>query len=41
MKKKLGGWIWHNKWDGEQETHHISLNINLPKIIKEWPGFKQ
>ena len=41
MKEKLGGWIWHSKWDGEKETHHINPNIKFPDIIKEWSGYKK
>ena len=36
MKEKLGGWIWHTKWDGEEETAHIKLNKDLPKVIQSW-----
>jgi glycosyltransferase involved in cell wall biosynthesis len=36
MKEKLGGWIWHTKWDGEEETAHIKLNKALPKVIQSW-----
>jgi glycosyltransferase involved in cell wall biosynthesis len=33
MKEKLGGWIWHRKWDGEARTPHISCVRNEPKIM--------
>ncbi len=36
MKEKLGGWIWHTKWDGKEETTHITCNRNLPEIMKKW-----
>jgi len=34
MKEKLGGWIWHSKWDGKTTTQHITVNRNEPKIMK-------
>jgi len=40
MKEKLGGWIWHTKWDGKKETGHLSLDIKLPDNIQDWSGFK-
>ena len=36
MKDKLGGWIWHQKWDGKETTAHIECNTELPKVIKNW-----
>ena len=36
MKNKLGGWIWHTKWNGEDTTEHISCNKDLPEVIKQW-----
>jgi len=36
MKDKLGGWIWHTKWNGEDTTPHININKDLPAVIKEW-----
>jgi len=36
IKEKLGGWIWHSKWDGKQETKHVNINKDLPAVIKEW-----
>ncbi len=30
---KLGGWIWHQKWDGTTKTHHIVVNKSQPKIM--------
>ena len=35
MKEKLGGWIWHRKWDGEQRTGHIRIAKTQPKIMNE------
>jgi intein/homing endonuclease len=37
LAKKTGGWIFHNKWSGE-ETCHISCNRELPSFIKDWVG---
>ena len=36
MKDKLGGWVWHTKWNGEDETAHIQCNKDLPEVIKQW-----
>ena len=36
MKEKLGGWVWHTKWDGEEETAHIQCSKELPEVIKQW-----
>ena len=33
--EKMGGWIWHSKWDG-RHTPHITCNRKLPKYIEEW-----
>lgn len=35
LAEKLGGWIWHSKWDGVQKTHHITINKDQPKIMRE------
>jgi glycosyltransferase involved in cell wall biosynthesis len=35
MKQKLGGWIWHRKWDGITTTPHIKSNRKQPKIMSE------
>jgi glycosyltransferase involved in cell wall biosynthesis len=32
---QMGGWIWHEKWDGTA-TPHINSNRNLPSFIKPW-----
>lgn len=29
---KLGGWIWHKKWDGKTLTPHIKINRTEPSI---------
>jgi glycosyltransferase involved in cell wall biosynthesis len=34
MSNKLGGWIWHRKWDGKQETPHIRCARPEPKVMK-------
>jgi len=34
MKEKLGGWIWHRKWDGKTKTSHISCKRTEPKVMK-------
>ncbi len=33
MKAKLGGWIWHRKWDGKVTTDHIVTSKTQPKIM--------
>ena len=36
LAEKLGGWIWHSKWDGLQKTHHVVINKSQPKwMLKE------
>ena len=35
MKEKLGGWIWHRKWDGVTLTPHIKCNRQQPQIMFE------
>jgi glycosyltransferase involved in cell wall biosynthesis len=35
LAQKLGGWIWHSKWDGVQKTHHIVVNKSQPKWMLE------
>lgn len=31
LSEKTGGWIWHNKWDG-QNTPHLSVTVKEPNI---------
>jgi len=31
---KLGGWIWHKKWDGKTITPWITCNRTQPKVMK-------
>lgn len=33
MKEKLGGWIWHRKWDGATTTPHITCNRSQPSAM--------
>lgn len=33
MKEKLGGWIWHRKWNGRSETPHIRCARTQPKVM--------
>lgn len=33
MKEKLGGWIWHTKWDGKRTTPHIRCGKMQPKLM--------
>jgi hypothetical protein len=33
FKSKLGGWIWHRKWDGTATTPHLTINRSQPKIM--------
>ncbi len=35
LKDKLGGWVWHRKWDGMTITPHITINRNQPKVMLE------
>jgi glycosyltransferase involved in cell wall biosynthesis len=35
MKHKLGGWIWHHKWDGETHTDHIVIDRSEPSVMQE------
>lgn len=35
MKMKLGGWIWHRKWDGKTTTPHIISNRTQPKVMQK------
>jgi glycosyltransferase involved in cell wall biosynthesis len=37
MKEKLGGWIWHRKWDGKTMTPFISTNRTQPKLMTKEP----
>ncbi len=36
MKEKLGGWIWHTKWNGSDTTESIKCRRPLPAVIEEW-----
>jgi len=33
LKNKLGGWIWHRKWDGTTTTPHLTINRTQPKVM--------
>lgn len=33
LKDKLGGWIWHRKWDGKVKIPHISVARTQPKVM--------
>lgn len=33
MSEKLGGWIWHTKWNGVTETPHIVIDRTQPKLM--------
>lgn len=35
LKEKLGGWVWHRKWDGNTTTPHIACHRSQPKIMDE------
>lgn len=35
LKTKLGGWIWHRKWNGTSKTPHIMCNRTQPKYMKK------
>jgi hypothetical protein len=34
MKEKLGGWIWHRKWDGKTTTPHMTVSRSQPKVMR-------
>lgn len=34
MKTKLGGWIWHQAWDGKTTTPHIGCVRTQPKVMQ-------
>ena len=34
LKEKLGGWVWHKKWDGTP-TPHVTVNRPQPKVMLE------
>lgn len=36
MKEKLGGWVWHQKWDGMVTTPHITSKRTVPAIMADW-----
>jgi len=36
MKNKLGGWIWHKKWNGEDTTEHITCEKSMPEVMNQW-----
>lgn len=36
MKDRLGGWIFHKKWDGKSETPYVSLNRPIPQSMVTW-----
>lgn len=33
LKENLGGWIWHQKWDGKIRTPHLRVNRPQPKFM--------
>jgi len=33
LKTKLGGWIWHRKWDGKTTTPHLTISRTQPQIM--------
>lgn len=33
LSAKLGGWIWHKKWDGLTTTPHLTINRTQPSIM--------
>ena len=35
LKEKLGGWIWHHKWDGKTITPHLTMNRSQPKMMQK------
>jgi glycosyltransferase involved in cell wall biosynthesis len=35
LEEKCGGWIWHQKWNGEF-TPSIKINQPYPKIMEKW-----
>lgn len=35
LKEKLGGWIWHNKWDGKMTTPWMTISKREPKLMRK------
>jgi glycosyltransferase involved in cell wall biosynthesis len=35
LSEKLGGWIWHQKWDGNVKTHHVVIQKAQPQMMKD------
>lgn len=35
MKEKLGGWIWHEKWDGTTTTPHVTVSRVQPALARK------
>lgn len=35
LREKLGGWVWHKKWDGTSRTPHITVSRAQPKLMLE------
>jgi hypothetical protein len=35
LTEKLGGWVWHKKWDGRTLTPHIKCNRTQPIDARE------
>ena len=40
MKNKLGGWIWHKKWNGKDTTEHITCEKSMPEVMNQWTNQK-
>jgi len=36
LSSKLGGWIWHKKWDGVTTTPHITCNRTEPAVMSPY-----
>lgn len=35
LADKLGGWIWHHKWNGNTKTPHIQVARQQPKVMMD------
>lgn len=36
LKEKMGGWIWHQKWDHKTLTPHIKVVKSHPQLMKNY-----
>jgi glycosyltransferase involved in cell wall biosynthesis len=36
LAEKLGGWIWHRKWDGQTITPHVKIRRSQPSYMHDF-----